>query len=43
MVTGQLQIGGQTQALLFAHTFELVATSPGNYYIHNELFRLIYV
>lgn len=41
-VTGQLQIGGQTQPLLFAHTFQLIATAPGNYYIHNELFRLIY-
>lgn len=41
-VTGQLRIGSEAQALLFAHTFELVATAPGQYYIHNELFRLIY-
>jgi len=41
-VTGQLQIEGQTQPLLFAQSFVLVATNPGQYYIHNDVFRLIY-
>jgi len=42
MVTGQLQIVGQGNPLLFSQTFELVAIAPGNYYIHNEIMRLIY-
>jgi hypothetical protein len=41
-VTGQLKIGAEGNPLLFAHTFQLVATAPGQYYVHNELFRLIY-
>lgn len=40
-VTGQLKIS-DGNPLLFAHTFQLVATGPGQYYVHNELFRLIY-
>jgi hypothetical protein len=42
MVTGQLQMGGQTNPLNFSQVFELVAISAGNYYIHNEILRLIY-
>ena len=41
-VTGQLQIGGQSQPLLFAQTFQLIANTAGSYYINNDFFRLIY-
>ena len=41
-VTGQLMITGQTNALLFSQVFHLVATGPGQYYISNEIFRLLY-
>lgn len=41
-VTGQLKIGEEGNPLLFSHCFQLVATGPGQYYVHNELFRLIY-
>ena len=41
-VTGQLITAGQTNPLLFSHVFHLVATGPGQYFISNELFRLIY-
>jgi len=40
-VTGQLKISGGNP-LLFSHVFQLVATGPGQYYVHNEIFRLIY-
>lgn len=40
-VTGQLKIG-ENNPLLFSHAFQLVATAPGQYYVHNELFRLLY-
>ena len=41
-VTGQLKIGDGGNPLLFSHAFQLVATGPGQYYVHNEIFRLIY-
>ena len=41
-VTGQLKIGLDGNPLLFSHLFQLVATGPGQYYVHNEIFRLIY-
>ena len=41
-VTGQLKIGNEGNPLLFSHLFQLVATGPGQYYVHNEIFRLIY-
>jgi hypothetical protein len=41
-VTGQLKIGADQNPLLFSHFFQLVATGPGEYYVHNEIFRLIY-
>mmetsp|Transcript_8756 Transcript_8756/g.14563 ORF Transcript_8756/g.14563 Transcript_8756/m.14563 type:complete len:124 (-) Transcript_8756:123-494(-) len=41
-VTGQLKIGEEGNPLLFSHVFQLVATGPGAYYVHNEIFRLIY-
>lgn len=41
-VTGQLMIGDENKPLLFSHMFQLVATGPGQYYVHNEIFRLLY-
>ena len=41
-VTGQLKIGDQGNPLLFSHLFQIVATGPNQYYVHNEIFRLIY-
>lgn len=41
-VTGHLKIGETGNPLLFSHMFQLVATGPGQYYVHNEIFRLIY-
>ncbi len=40
-VTGQLSIDGGNP-LLFSHLFQLVATGPNQYYVHNEIFRLLY-
>ena len=40
-VTGKLKID-ENPPLLFSETFQLVATGPGQYYVHNQLFRLIY-
>jgi hypothetical protein len=40
-VTGQLCIAGNPP-LLFSQLFQLVATGPGQYYVHNEMFRLLY-
>jgi hypothetical protein len=40
-VTGTVQIGGDNP-LHFCQTFQLVATSPGNYHVHNSIFRLNY-
>ena len=40
-VTGKLKID-ENPPLLFAETFQLVATGPGAYYVNNQLFRLIY-
>jgi hypothetical protein len=37
-----LQIGGESNALKYCHFIQLVATGPGAYYIHNEIFRLNY-
>eukprot|EP01038_Epipyxis_sp_PR26KG_P010404 gene10404-13974_t len=41
-VTGQLKIGPEGNPLLFSHVFHLVASAPNQYYIHNEIFRLVY-
>jgi len=41
-VTGQLKLPDQANFLLFSHLFQLVATGPGQYYVHNEVFRLNY-
>ena len=37
-----LQIGGEQNPLKYAHFIQLVANGPGQYYIHNEIFRLNY-
>jgi hypothetical protein len=36
-----MKVEGQTNPLQIAHTFQLVASGPGQYYIHNEFFRLV--
>jgi len=40
-VTGSVQIGGDNP-LHFCEFFQLVSTGPGNYYVHNDVFRLNY-
>mmetsp|Transcript_37372 Transcript_37372/g.38052 ORF Transcript_37372/g.38052 Transcript_37372/m.38052 type:complete len:123 (-) Transcript_37372:22-390(-) len=40
-VTGQLKIGNDNP-LHFSQVFQLVSTAPGQYYVHNEMFRLVY-
>ena len=40
-VSGTLQIGGDNP-LHFCEMFQLVAIAPGQYYIHNQVFRLNY-
>lgn len=36
------QLDGQENPLQFAEFFQLVASAPGAYHIHNQIFRLIY-
>ena len=40
-VTGAIQIGGDNP-LHFCEFFHLVGTAPGQYYVHNAVFRLNY-
>jgi hypothetical protein len=40
-VTGSIKIGGDNP-LHFSQLFQLVATGPGAYYVHNSIFRLNY-
>ncbi|KAL3758205.1 hypothetical protein ACHAWU_004843 [Discostella pseudostelligera] len=40
-VTGAIQIGGDNP-LHFCEFFHLVGTAPGQYYVHNVVFRLNY-
>ena len=40
-VTGSIKIGGDNP-LHFCEMFQLVATAPGQYYVHNDVFRLNY-
>jgi hypothetical protein len=40
-VTGHVRLG-PNNPLQFSQMFQLVALGPGQYYIHNEIFRLIY-
>lgn len=37
-----LQLDGQENPLHFSEFFQLVAHAPGQYYIHNQIFRLNY-
>ncbi len=41
-VVGQVKLEGQDNPLQFAEFFQLVASAPGQYHIHNQIFRLIY-
>mmetsp|Transcript_9137 Transcript_9137/g.26106 ORF Transcript_9137/g.26106 Transcript_9137/m.26106 type:complete len:124 (+) Transcript_9137:116-487(+) len=42
-VTGTVQIGeGNANPLHFCEFFCLVSTGPGQYYVHNDIFRLNY-
>ncbi|KAJ1447638.1 hypothetical protein M885DRAFT_624188 [Pelagophyceae sp. CCMP2097] len=41
MCTGQVVIE-QGKPLNFTETFQLVASAPGQYYLHNDVFRLNY-
>ena len=38
-VSGQLKID-ENPPINFAQVFQLVATGPGQYYVHNEILRL---
>ena len=40
-VTGTIRIGNDNP-LHFCELFQLVASAPGAYYVHNDLFRLNY-
>ena len=40
-ITGKLRLG-DNNPLLYSHCFQLVSTGPGQYYVHNEIFRLLY-
>ena len=40
-VTGTIKIGGDNP-LHFCEMFQLVSTAPGQYYVHNDIFRLNY-
>lgn len=40
-VTGSIQIGGDNP-LHFCEMFQLCSNGPGNYYVHNDVFRLNY-
>jgi hypothetical protein len=40
-VTGSIKIGGDNP-LHFSQLFQLVATAPQAYYVHNSIFRLNY-
>jgi hypothetical protein len=40
-VTGSIQIDGGNP-LHFCEFFQLVSTGPGQYYVHNDVFRLNY-
>jgi len=40
-ITGTLKIDGGNP-LMFTQTFVLVATAPGAFYVHNDIFRFVY-
>lgn len=39
--TGNISIGGENP-LHYCEMFQLVSTGPGQYYVHNDIFRLNY-
>ncbi|VEU41451.1 unnamed protein product [Pseudo-nitzschia multistriata] len=41
-VTGSIEIGGPGNPLHFSEFFYLVSSGPGQYYVHNDIFRLNY-
>lgn len=41
-VTGSVVIGGGANPLHFSEFFHLVSSGPGQYYVHNDIFRLNY-
>lgn len=41
VVTGTIQIGGDNP-IHFTECFNLASTGPGQYYVHNSIFRLNY-
>ena len=42
-VTGHIKVGGaDANPIHFCQCFQLVASAPGSYYIHNDIFRLNY-
>ncbi|GAA5877552.1 hypothetical protein JCM16303_003376 [Sporobolomyces ruberrimus] len=41
LVTGQLLTGGDSNPLNFSQTFQLIPEA-GNYYVFNDVFRLVY-
>ena len=42
MCSGQMLIGGEQNPLNYCHLFQLKAIGPGQFYIHNEIFRLVF-
>lgn len=40
--TGTVAVAGTENALNFAETFQLCSSGPGQYYVHNCIFRLNY-
>mmetsp|Transcript_5563 Transcript_5563/g.21898 ORF Transcript_5563/g.21898 Transcript_5563/m.21898 type:complete len:125 (-) Transcript_5563:96-470(-) len=41
-VVGRLKISGNDNQLLFSEMFQLVAVGPGQFYVHNQIRRLVY-
>lgn len=41
-ITGRMQLEAGGQAIRFSQTWQLVPTSTGSYFIHNDIFRLNY-
>lgn len=40
-ITGQMSINGDNP-LNFSHFFQLISTGPNQFYVNNEMFRLVY-
>mmetsp|Transcript_29327 Transcript_29327/g.94032 ORF Transcript_29327/g.94032 Transcript_29327/m.94032 type:complete len:124 (+) Transcript_29327:184-555(+) len=41
-VVGRLKIAGNDNPLMFSEMFQLVAVGPGQFYVHNQIRRLVY-